>query len=327
MTTLAMHEKSWGAIRDRLTALDLDLDIATFTDAAAYSMNGQLIPAEEAEIDYLWLRTDVTTEGVRDAVFDNVLRAKRVGVLQTFNAGLDHPFYRALADQGTRICNSSAQGVAIAEYVFAQVMSVLHPIADQRQMQADRDWRVTPFREISQTHWLVVGHGPIGQALTRRLKAFEADVSVIRRTAAPTDHADRVGVASDLRSFLPDADVVVLACPLNDQTRGLCDSGFFAAMKPGAIIVNISRGPVINDAALIKALDTGLLSTAILDVFHTEPLPDDDPLWTHPNVRLTPHTSFAGDGGQGRWDQLFLDNIARFVADEPLGQEVDPALI
>ena len=173
----------------------------------------------------------------------------------------------------------------------------------------------------------MLGHGPIGQALTKRLKAFEADVSVIRRTAVPTEHADRVGAVSDLQTFLPDADIVVIACPLNDQTRGMADASFFRAMKPGAILVNIARGPLVDDAALIKGLGEGTPSTAILDVFHTEPLPDDDPLWTHPKVRMTPHTSFAGNGSQGRWDQLFLDNIARFVADEPLGQEVDPALI
>ena len=84
---------------------------------------------------------------------------------------------------------------------------------------------------------------------------------------------------------------------------------------------------MIDDTALIAALDSDQLETAILDVFHTEPLPADDPLWSHPSVRLTPHTSFAGNGSQGRWDQLFLDNIARFTAEEPLGQEVDPALI
>ncbi len=327
MTVLAMYHASYDVIRDRLEALNLDLQIATFGMDGDYTLNGERIAAEEMEVDYLWLRSDINADGGRDAVFDNVLRTKRVGVLQTFNAGLDHPFYAQLAEKGTRICNSSAQGVAIAEFVFGQVLSVLQPIEDQRRMQADRDWRMTPYREISQTNWLIMGYGPIGQALTRRLEAFEADVSVIRRTAIPTEHADRVGAASDLQTFLPDADIVVIACPLNDQTRGIADTAFFRAMKPGAILVNIARGPLIDDPALIKGLDAGTPSVAILDVFHTEPLPDDDPLWSHPKVRMTPHTSFAGNGSQGRWDKLFLDNITRFVADEPLGQEVDPALI
>lgn len=326
MTVLAMHHASHDAIRDRLDKLKLDVRVATFGDASAYMLKGETIPAEEMEIDYLWLRTDINADG-RDTVFDNVLKAKRIDVLQTFNAGLDHPFYARLAAQGTRICNSSAQGVAIAEFVFGQVLSVLQPIAEQRRMQEERDWRITPYREVSQTHWLVLGHGPIGQALTRRLKAFEAKVSVIRRTAVPTENVDRVGVASDLLGFLPAADIVVIACPLNDQTKGMADAAFFRAMKPGAILVNIARGPLIDDRALLKALDTGTPSVAILDVFHTEPLPAEDPLWAHPKVRLTPHTSFAGDGSQGRWDRLFLDNIARYAAGEPLGQEVDPALI
>jgi len=117
---------------------------------------------------------------------------------------------------------------------------------------------------------------------------------------------------------------VVLACSLNDQTRGLVDSAFLAAAKPGAILVNVARGGVIDDSALIAALDRGQVATAILDVFHTEPLPVDDPLWAHPGVRLTPHTSFAGDGVQGRWDALFIDNIGRFARGEPLARVVDP---
>ena len=111
---------------------------------------------------------------------------------------------------------------------------------------------------------------------------------------------------------------------MNDTTRGMVDAAFFDAVKPGAILVNVARGPLIDDAALIAALDRGQVDTAVLDVFHTEPLPVDDPLWAHPKVRLTPHTSFAGDGVQHRWDQLFLDNIARFARGEPLERVVDP---
>jgi phosphoglycerate dehydrogenase-like enzyme len=117
----------------------------------------------------------------------------------------------------------------------------------------------------------------------------------------------------------------VLACSLTEATRGLAGKRFFAAAKPGAIIVNIGRGGLVDDSALIAALDAGRLDRAILDVFHTEPLPADDPLWSHPKVHLTPHTSFAGDGVQGRWDDLFLDNIARYVRGEPLARLVDPA--
>ncbi len=214
--------------------------------------------------------------------------------------------------------------VGISEYVLAQVLSLLHPVDLQRQQQADRRWQITPFRELSQTHWLIVGFGPIGQAVAKRVKAFGASVTVVRRTPVPSEPADQVGTMADFETFGPTADVVLLACPLNEATRGFADAGFFSTLKVGAILVNIARGPLIDDAALIAALDAGRLEAAVLDVFHTEPLPENDPLWSHPKVRLTPHTSFAGSGVQTRWDQLFLDNIARFCNGEPLAMEVDP---
>jgi phosphoglycerate dehydrogenase-like enzyme len=127
-----------------------------------------------------------------------------------------------------------------------------------------------------------------------------------------------------LQRFLPEADVIVLACPLNNETRGFADQKFFSAIKQGALLVNIARGPLIDDAAMLAALDSGQLANAVLDVFHTEPLPETDPLWSHPKVRLTPHTSFAGNGARGRWMQLFLDSITRFVNGEALANEVNP---
>ena len=148
---------------------------------------------------------------------------------------------------------------------------------------------------------------------------------MIRRSAQADDRVERVGSLDDAGKLAADADIIVLACSLTDATRGFADAEFFAQVKPGAVLVNIARGALIDDAALIKALNDGTISEAALDVFHKEPLPENDPLWTHPKVRLTPHTSFAGDGGRDRWDQLFLDNIVRYVNGEALEREVNPA--
>lgn len=324
---VAMHERSLEHIGARLEALDLDIDVATFDKDGHFRVGGANIQPAELDIDYLWLSSHASRDGGQQTAFETVLACRSVGVLQTYNAGLDHPFYRTAADRGIRICNSSAQGVAISEYAIAQVMSVFHPIAEQRKMRAAREWRVTPFREVSRTHWLIIGFGPIGRAIAERVKAFGAATTVVRRSREASAVVDRSGTQSDLPSLLPDADVVVLACPLNQATRGMADAGFFAAAKPGVVLVNVARGGVIDDPALLAALDSGRVETAILDVFRTEPLPPDDPYWTHPKVRLTPHTSFAGDGVQARWDQLFLDNIQRFVNGLPLIREVDPAEI
>jgi phosphoglycerate dehydrogenase-like enzyme len=275
----------------------------------------------------MWLTSHLNADGFRDRAFDLVLDCKSIGVLQTFNAGLDHPFYKKLAAKGTRICNSSAQGVAISEYVMAQVLGVFQPIELQRSLQAKKEWQITPFRELSQTTWLIIGFGPIGQEIAKRVKAFGAGTLVVRRTAQASPLADQVGTAKDLAQFLPKADVIVLACPLNDETRGMAGKSFFTAIKPSSVLVNIARGGLIDDAALLAALDAGKLATAILDVFHQEPLPETHAFWSHPRVRLTSHTSFSGSGVRSRWDQLFLDNIVRFVKGQPLTQVVDPATL
>jgi phosphoglycerate dehydrogenase-like enzyme len=322
--TVAMYDKSLAHIRPRLDALGLDLTVHTFDRDGMFLIDGARVPPRDVAIDYLWLSAHLTIDGLRDMAFDTALACKSIGVLQTFNAGLDHPFYSQLSQKGTRICNSSAQGVAISEYVLAQVLAVLQPIEAQRALQAKKEWKNTPFREISQTRWLIVGFGPIGQEIAKRVKAFGANVSVVRRTPTPSPLADAVAATGDLTRLLPDADVIVLACPLNSETRGMADAAFFATVKTGAIIVNIARGALIDDAALIAALDSGRIGTAVLDVFHEEPLPASNPFWAHPKVRLTSHTSFAGSGVRNRWDALFLDNIARFAKGAALTQEVNP---
>ena len=323
--TLAMFEDSLTHIGKQLHALDLDIDIWTIDKDGNFHISGTAVPPEKVRVDYVWLSQHLNPTGARETVFDALLRTKSVDTLQTFNAGLDDPFYENIAGRGVRICNSSAQGVAISEYVLGQVMSVLQPIQDQRRMQAEREWAITRFREISKTQWLIIGFGPIGQEVAKRVKAFGAEVSVIRRTQKAPNNIDRAGTTADLPAFLPHADVIVIACPLNASTRNLVNAKFFGHVRDGAIIVNIARGPIVDDAALIDALDSGRVGTAILDVFHTEPLPANDPLWAHPNVRMTPHTSFAGDGVQDRWDKLFLDNLPRYVNGEELLNVFDPA--
>lgn len=322
--TVAMYEKSHAHIAPRLDALGLDLVVRTFGRDGTFAVDGERVVPGALDVDYFWLSSHVNDDGARATAFDTVLACRSVGVLQTFNAGLDDPVYARIAGRGTRIVNSSAQGVAIAEFVMAHVLSLIHPIDLQREQQARREWKLTPFREISRTHWLIIGFGPIGQALAARVKPFGAAVSVVRRTPHAGEGVDRVGTMADLARFLPDADVVVLACSLNDDTRGFANAAFFDAVRPGALLVNVARGALVDEQALLAALDGERLAGAVLDVFETEPLPPEHPLWAHPKARITPHTSFAGNGSRGRWDQLFLDNIARFVRGEPLAGEVDP---
>ncbi len=322
--TVAMYDKSYAHIGERLNALGLDIEVLTFGKDGRFQVDGASVGPDGIDVDYLWLSSHLNADNAQKAAFELVLACKSVGVLQTFNAGLDNPVYRKISDKGVRICNSSAQAVAIAEYTMAQVLSLLHPIGAQRDQQARKEWKMTPFREIWRTNWLIIGYGPIGQELSKRVKAFDATTTVVRRSPATSELVDRAGTMADLGEFLPNADVIVVACPLNDETRGFASTEFFAAVKKGAILVNVARGALIDDSEMVSALDDGVVAHAVLDVFHTEPLPEDDPLWSHPNVRLTPHTSFAGSGGRTRWDELFLDNVSRFAKGEPILYVVDP---
>jgi len=293
---VAIHENALNHIEQRLNELALDIQILPYDNSGQFTINGQKQSPGEIDIDYFWLSYQSAAEDDRKIAFQTAVACKSINVLQTFNAGLDDPYYKKISDRGIRICNSSAQAVAISEYVMAQVMSFIHPIDLQREQQQRKIWNRTPFRELSRMQWLIIGFGPIGQQLAEKVKAFGATTSVIRRSTTAGPNTDRVGTLDDLNQFLPEADVIVLACPLNASTRGFADSSFFEAIKDNAVLVNIARGALLNDAALISALDSGRLACAIVDVFHEEPLPQDNPLWSHPGVRLTPHTSFNGDG-------------------------------
>lgn len=322
--TLLMYDKALARIGERLHALNLDLDLATFDRSGRVAIGGKSLHPEEVSVDYVWLSSDLNADGFQQGAFDLALALRSAKVLQTFNAGLDHPFYKQLSAKGTRISNSSAQAVAISEYVMGQVLAVFQPIEEQRRLQASQTWKITPYREIAGTTWLIVGYGPIGREIAKRAKVFGARTTIVRRSPETSELADRAGTLADLPKLAADADVVVLACPLNAETRGFADAAFFASLKPGALLVNIARGALVDDAAMIAALDQGRLSAAVLDVFHEEPLPSDNPLWGHPKVRLTSHTSFAGSGVRGRWDELFLENIGRYARGEPLLNEFNP---
>ena len=322
--TVAMYEKGYQHIGSRLAALGLDIEVITFDRQGRYRIDGASVAPGEVAVDYMWLNSEIPLDGFEADAFEVCLATRSIKVLQTYNAGLDHPFYKRISAKGTRICNSSAQAVAISEFVFGQTLAVFQPIEEQRALQAKRQWKITPYREISETHWLIVGFGPIGQEVATRLKAFGATTAVVRRKPATSAIVDKAGTLADVARLAGEADVIVLACPLTSETRGFANAAFFRSVKKGALLINVARGGLVDDAALLAALDSGQLSTAILDVFHEEPLPATNPLWAHPKVRLTSHTSFAGSGGRGRWDRLFLDNIARFVRGEPLAQEFDP---
>ena len=240
----------------------------------------------------------------------------------------------ALAARHVLVTNTrGVQGGPIAEHVFAMLLALTHRLPLALHRQQARLWAQNEFAGANLPLPLaglclgVIGLGSIGGEVARLGVAFGMRVIGVRR------HADRGGPAGVDAVWAPDrlddlaavADVLVLATPLTGETEALIDARRLSGMKPGAWLVNVSRGQLVDAAALVAALQSGALSGAALDVFAHEPLPADSPLWDAPNLLITPHTSGFR---HGHWDDcvdLFIDNLGRFERGEGLRWQVDAA--
>ena len=325
---ILMSEQAHERVRDRLAAFGERVDVVcigvTAVGELTFSRNGQPIPASEVDPEIYWVSLDLWPAGRLPHFFRQMMKGTKGQWAQVFSAGLDNPIFGSMMSRGLRLTKSRAQAIAIVEYVVAHAVSLLHPIAEQAAAQAAHDWRRVTFREINATHWVIVGFGAIGEEIAKRARAFGVKITVVRRSVAPDPLADDVLPMEGLNGALGDADVVVLACALNDETRNMADQAFFASLKPGAILINIGRGDLVDEDALRAGLDRNQPAHAVLDVFHTEPLPQDAWFWDHPKVRVTAHASNAGDGVLARGDAQFLENLARFLEGRPLLAEARP---
>ncbi|MGK5738774.1 2-hydroxyacid dehydrogenase [Micromonospora sp. URMC 103] len=237
-------------------------------------------------------------------------------VVQLLSAGADAWVGRV--PHGVTLCD--ARGVhdpSTAEWVVTAILAQLRAFPAFARAQARREWAydgVAPTDELTGKRVLIVGAGSIGTAVRNRLAPFEVEFTLVARTARPEQGVHGV---EELPRLLPDADVVVLLVPLTEQTRGLVDADFLAAMRDGALLVNAARGPVARTEALVAELRTGRISAA-LDVTDPEPLPADHPLWEMPNVLLTPHVAGSVRGLLPRAYRLVGDQVRRFAAGQPL---------
>ncbi len=221
---------------------------------------------------------------------------------------------------------SGAHGPAMAESVAGMILAHYKQHASLRACQQRREWAPRHLAEVRGQTVGIVGLGDLGGATARLLKAFGARVFGLRRHARPTPDVDQVFGPDQLADFLRQLDVLVLAAPLTRETAGLIGADELAALPGGAFVVNVGRGPLVDQSALVAALQSGHLGGAALDVFETEPLPGDSPLWTLPNVFVSPHCADNTEQSQLRGLGVFLDNLERFRRGAPLGNVVDREL-
>ncbi|HUH95159.1 MAG TPA: D-2-hydroxyacid dehydrogenase [Casimicrobiaceae bacterium] len=245
--------------------------------------------------------------------------AHRLAFIQSISAGTDQYSREALREAGVRL--ASAQGVnerAVAEHAIALILALARQIPQARDNQAARKWRgmigdiAKREDELGGKTLLIAGLGRIGSRLATLAKAFDMRVIAVRRDPSKgAGAADEVVGDDGLRCMLPQADFVALTCPLTAETENLIDAEALGAMKPSACLVNVARGRVVDEPALVAALEEKRIAGAALDCVREEPLPASSALWGVPNVLITPHTAGETRRYEDNLIDLLLENLDR----------------
>jgi phosphoglycerate dehydrogenase-like enzyme len=252
--------------------------------------------------------------------------ATRLGFIQSIGSGTDQFDKAQLAARGVRL--ASAAGVnarAVSEHAIALILSLARRLPEARDNQARRLWRgmigdlTQREDELTGKTVLVIGLGRIGGRLAQLAKAFDMNVVGFRRDpAGGRGAADSVHTLAELPKFLPEADFVVLTCPLVPETQGVIDAKALGLMRRSAYLVNVGRGPCVVEAALIEALQAGRIAGAALDCTDPEPPEQPSPLWTMPNVLITPHTGGETRKYEANVIEILVENLDRLWRGEAM---------
>jgi phosphoglycerate dehydrogenase-like enzyme len=240
-------------------------------------------------------------------------------------AGLD----RDALDRVAVTTSSGVHAVPLAEFAVLGLLAVAKDLPGMAAAQRARSWPTVrrPLRELHGQTLVLVGLGEIGREVARLGKALGMRTVGVRRTpGAPPPFTDEVHGADRLPELAGRADAMVVSLPLTRQTAGLLDRATIQRLPPGCIFVNVGRGRVVDEAALIDALRGRRIAGAVLDVFATEPLPPDSPLWTLPNVLVSPHAAALSEHENERIVELFVANLRRFLDGDPLVNRVEPGV-
>ena len=314
---LLCSDRFWEERGDDVLAIDPTIEVVRLIDGE------RLSPDDLERITIAFFTPDLFPNGMR-AFLGTSLRCPNLRWFQGSFAGVDNAAFQTLIERGiTFTSGSGATAPAIAETVTMYLLALSRDLPGLMRDQAARTWSFRRVTELAGLRLGIVGFGAIGHEIARRTEALGMEVVGLRRTPDPSD---RFTTWSDdrLGELLGWADAIVVAAPLTDETRGMFDADAFAQMKPGAWFVNVGRGAIVDEPALIDALVDGHLGGAGLDVFETEPLPADSPLWDLPNVIITPHCSGDSDPSDARAVEIVLDNFGRRTRGEPLRNLITP---
>jgi phosphoglycerate dehydrogenase-like enzyme len=296
-------------------------------DGTLHDEAGSTVDLGGARAEVAWGTSDLFREdGPLGPFFGALLRMDALRWFQSPAAGYDAPVFSQLVARGVRISNAHVNSLPIAEFVMRAVLDEFQQAQQWRNQRKDRTWTIHDWREVAGSTWLVIGLGGIGTEVAIRARAFGARVIGCRRNPSVDDPTDLTVTPDRLHEVVGQADVVVLAAPATAATTDLVDSRFLGWMGEGCILVNVARGALIDDDALLAGLAEGRPAVAVLDVFRQEPLPEGHPFWTHPSVRMTPHNAAGGIGRLQRQADLFGTNLDRYRHGQPLLNDVSEAI-
>ena len=255
--------------------------------------------------------------------------APRLRWVQATSSGIGE-YLKRTGLENSDIAFTTASGVharPLAEFSMLGLLHFFRDVQHLEEMKRAHHWERYTTPGLDGARVLLIGLGSLGREVARDCARFGVEVWGARRTAGGElpEGVTRLVDQRNLLEILPQVDALILACPLTDETRLLIDRPQVEALKPGAVIINISRGGVINEAAMVEGLTSGRIKGAALDVFEVEPLPKESPMWDLPNVLISPHSASTVAAENGRIVEIFIDNLGRFTRGEVLRNRFDKA--
>jgi phosphoglycerate dehydrogenase-like enzyme len=324
---LLISRPAWEALETRIRKAAAGTGLSIEPVLVPDDPDARLGDDDIARIEMAFFTFDTGERGTARSFFAAAQAAPNLKWMQTSNAGLDNPVFQRILAKGTRVSTASGSAAKpIAQTLIAGMLMLSRGFPRWMDGQRRHAWESHRGDEVPEDlegqHMVVVGLGAIGCEIARLARAIGLEVTGVRRRPHdPSDPVDHVVPPARLHDLLPATDWLALACPLTDETRHLVGKRELAAVKAGARVLNIARGEVIDQDALIASLQSGHLGGAYLDVTTPEPLPAESPLWTLPNVIITPHNSAAARGNTGRVFDIYIDNVGRYARGERLRNE------
>jgi phosphoglycerate dehydrogenase-like enzyme len=299
-----------------------------FRRAAEAAAPGARVILPGSRDEAVALATDVDVAAGWSLPAELLERSTRLRWVHAFNAGVDgFVGMPGIRDGRIRLTRTVGAHTALPDHVMALMLAFARRLHVDIRNQVNRVWDrpAGVGVDVEGTVLGIMGLGQIGKPLARRASAFGMRVVGTKKIAEPVPHVDRVYAPEETGALLREADYVVALLPLTPETRGRMGEREFRLMKPSAVFINVSRGPIVQEAALVRALREGWIAGAGLDVFDTEPLPNDHPLYEFPQVIITPHVSGITPRFFERIAAIFAANIRRYLSGEPLANVVDVA--